>query len=67
MAENHMAATLGRVQEIKQKEGGRRGGVNINRHCKDPQDLAWDHAVSLLSLYVSHGKRAWYISLSDHM
>ena len=33
----HMAATLGRVQEIKQKEGGRRGGVNINRHCKDPK------------------------------
>ena len=26
MAENHMAATLGRVQEIKQKEGGRRRG-----------------------------------------
>ena len=29
--------------------------------------LAWDHALSLLSLYVSHEKRAWYISLSDHM
>ena len=29
--------------------------------------LAWDQALSLLSLYVSHGKRAWYISLSDHM
>ena len=26
-----------------------------------------NHALSLLSLYVSHGKRAWYISLSDHM
>ena len=29
--------------------------------------IAWDHALSLLSLYVSHGKRAWYISLSDHI
>ena len=29
--------------------------------------LAWDHALSLLSLYVSHGKRAWYISLSNYM
>ena len=29
--------------------------------------LAWDHALSLLSRYVSHGKRAWYISLSDRM
>ena len=29
--------------------------------------IAWDHALSLFSLYVSHGKRAWYISLSDFM
>ena len=26
-------------------------------------NLAWDHALPLLSLYVSHGKRAWYISV----
>ena len=27
--------------------------------------LAWDHALSLLSLYVSHGKRALFFSLSS--
>ena len=26
-------------------------------------DVAWDHALSLLSLYVSHGKRALFFSL----
>ena len=29
--------------------------------------LAWDHALSLLTLKISHEKRAWYISLTDHM
>ena len=47
-------------------------------HCRSPRQkifyvyvftrtVAWDHALSLLSLSVSHEKRAWYISLSDHM
>ena len=45
---------------------GKQNQPKISRHEKlSGNELAWDHALSLLSLSVSHGKRALFLSPSS--